>query len=208
MRSARFGRKLPSLTPVMVPPASGSLHAARTRALQHAVTSTLRPGSSRASTQSSSPSAQFTPAHAPQPGGRRFPPSHGSAPLYRVCQRCPHHTKECSAPHHPLPPCCAHVACTHFVRPPRFTPWPRPTAKPLASSCVVPLRVRPSMHRTSPARFGRLRSRRIKNGSFDCRPLPFLTRRLTSAALSAMGFVAQTPMETSGYFGFFRAASG
>lgn len=128
---------------------------------------------------------------------RRLPPQ-VIAPLYRVCQRCPHRAKMRSAPHHPLPPCCAHVACTHFVRPPRFTPWPRPTAKPLASSCVVPLRVRPSMHRTSPARFGRLRSRRIKNGSFDCRPLPFLTRRLTWRQWSAIGFVAQTPLRATG----------
>ena len=125
-------------------------------------------------------------------GGSRLP----TAPLRYAAARLAAPTMPRSAPH-PRPPasCCASL---HTM----------PLGLPLASSCMGPLRARCLAHWISPARSGRLRRRRIKNGSFDCRPLPFLTRRLTSAALSAMGFVAQTPMGTSGYFELFRAASG
>ena len=55
-----------SPTPVMDPPASGSLHAATTRALQHAVTSTLRQCSSRASPHPWLTRVRIPTAHATQ----------------------------------------------------------------------------------------------------------------------------------------------
>ena len=169
----------------------------------------MAPTARHYSTQSQAPFGRAAPAPARNPvrlrlnlpphmppsqavGGSRLP----TAPLRYAAARLAAPAGPRIAPRHSPPASCC--ASLHTM----------PLGLPLASSCMGPLRESPSLHYRSPARSGHLRRRRIKNGSFDCRPLPFLTRRLTSAALSAMGFVAQTPMGTSGYFELFRAASG
>ena len=72
------------------------------------VTSTLRPRSSRASPHFSSPIGSKPPRAHHRPGGRRFPPAHGSAPLHRRPPRRPHPPREAPRPRPP-------ASCLPFV---------------------------------------------------------------------------------------------
>ena len=176
----------------------GPLHAARTPHYRE-VTSTLRPGSPRASTHSSSLSLNLprTPrtarraAASPPPRFRSAPPPPASPPtanpkrlrtpppgaaVFRSCLT-PHRAPG-KPPHHPQPAFEEGASGDRVSRRPR-------TLAPLDSGLPGPRIGKPC---EQSGRFGsrcRLRERRVKWSLFDARPLLHLTRRPLGGEVSA-----------------------